>query len=159
MHSFTDAENRKWRICINVAALKKCRNLLEEDLMALVDDGFESLNAFLNNPIRLVDVIYVLCQDQAEKASVSDEDFGRAMAGGAIKDAATAFVEELADFFPDPRVGAGLKKLMRAGELMATRLMEHAQKELDELDPEAEARKLIKRLPSVQASSVSTPTP
>ena len=48
-------------------------------------------------------MLYVLCKPEADERNVSDEDFGRAMAGDAIEQATTTLLEELVDFFPKGR--------------------------------------------------------
>ena len=73
----------------------------------------------------------------------SDEDFGRAMAGDSIEHARNAFLEEYADFFPDPRVRAGLRKVMAASAKVRDRMMSLMESRLDAIDPDSEAEKLI----------------
>jgi hypothetical protein len=143
MHSFVDNSRRTWEIAINVAAVKRIRGLLGIDLYALVDDGFKSLSKLVSDPVTLADVLYCLCKDQADKQSISDEDFGRALAGDAITQAADAFVEELIDFFPDARARASLRKAIEAGKTVRDKVLSHAEKILDSIDPETEARKWI----------------
>ena len=103
MHTFTDNADRTWTVAINVAAIKRVRGLVQVDLYKLIDDGFKPLAELIADPVRLADVLYCLCKDEADARQVSDEDFGRALAGDAITLAADAFVEELIDFFPDAR--------------------------------------------------------
>ena len=143
MHSFVDNSRRTWEVAINVAAVKRIRGLLGIDLYALVDDGFKSLSKLVSDPVTLADVLYCLCKDQADKQSISDEDFGRALAGDAITQAADAFVEELIDFFPDARARASLRKAIEAGKTVRDKFLSHAEKILDSIDPETEARKWI----------------
>ena len=143
MHSFVDNSRRTWEVAINVAAVKRIRGLLGIDLYALVDDGFKSLSKLVSDPVTLADVLYCLCKDQADKQSISDEDFGRALAGDAITQAADAFVEELIDFFPDARARASLRKAIEAGKTVRDKVLSHAEKILDSIDPETEARKWI----------------
>jgi len=143
MHSFIDNSRRTWEIAINVAAVKRIRGLLGIDLYALVDDGFKSLAKLVSDPVSLADVLYCLCKDQAEKQSISDEDFGRALAGDAITQAADAFVEELIDFFPDARARASLRKAIEAGKTVRDKVLSHAERILDSIDPETEAKKWI----------------
>ncbi len=80
-------------------------------LYQVVDDGLQALGKLVSDPVRLADVLYCLVKDEADARQVSDEDFGRALAGDAITAAAEAFVEELIDFFPDARVRAGLRQV------------------------------------------------
>ena len=143
MHSFVDNSSRSWGIAINVAAVKRIRGLLGIDLYALVDDGFKSLSKLVSDPVTLADVLYCLCKDQADKQSISDEDFGRALAGDAITQAADAFVEELIDFFPDARARASLRKAIEAGKTVRDKVLSHAETILDSIDPETEAKKWI----------------
>ena len=157
MHSFVDNSRRTWEVAINVAAVKRIRGLLGIDLYALVDDGFKSLSKLVSDPVSLADVLYCLCKDQAEKQSISDEDFGRALAGDAITQAADAFVEELIDFFPDSRARASLRKAIEAGKTVRDKVLSHAETILDSIDPETEAKKWISSSGTWPESSGSTP--
>jgi hypothetical protein len=157
MKIFTDNAGRTWTIAIHVTAVKRCRALLSVDLYGLVDEGFVGFSKLLSDPIALVDVVYVLCKDEADKLGISDEDFGRSMAGDAIERASVAFVEELTDFFPDPRVRTGLKKAIAAGRKMTDLMMEEMTTRLDGIDPEAEAKKLIGSSGNSRESSGSIP--
>jgi hypothetical protein len=143
MHSFVDNEKRTWEISINVTAVKRIRGLMGVDLYALVDDGFKSLSKLVSDPVTLADVLYCLCKDQAEKQSITDEEFGRALAGDAITLAADAFVEELIDFFPDVRARASLRKAIEAGKAVRDKVLNHAEKLLESINPETEAQKWI----------------
>jgi hypothetical protein len=156
MHSFVDNSRRTWEVAINVAAVKRIRGLLGIDLYALVDDGFKSLSKLVSDPVTLADVLYCLCKDQAEKQSISDEDFGRALAGDAITQAADAFVEELIDFFPDARARASLRKAIEAGKTVRDKVLSHAEKILESIDPETEAKKWISSSGTWPESSVVT---
>jgi hypothetical protein len=143
MHSFVDNSQRTWEVAINVAAVKRIRGLLGIDLYSLVEDGFKSLSKLVSDPVTLADVLYCLCKDQADKQSITDEDFGRALAGDAITLAADAFVEELIDFFPDARARTSLRKAIEAGKTVRDKVLSHAEKILDSIDLETEAKKWI----------------
>lgn len=159
MHVFRDNAGRSWPVAINVAAVRSCRGLLGLDLYGLVDDQFAGLGALLGDPCRLVDVLYVLCRDEAARLGVSDEDFGRAMAGDALEHAADAFLAELADFFPNPRVRAGLRQVVEKGRRVRDLMLDHAESLLAGLDPDSEARRLIASSGGSRGSSASTPAP
>jgi len=156
MHSFVDNANRTWELTINVAIVKRVRALVDVDLYGLVDEGFKSLSALIADPVQLADVLFCLCKEEAEKANVTDEDFGRALAGDAITRAADAFVEELIDFFPDARARAGLRKAIDAGRKVRDKVLTHAETLLESIDPEVEAKKWIDSSGNSPASSPST---
>jgi len=159
MHTFADNAGRTWTVAINVAAVKRVRALLKLDLYTLLDDGFRPLAALVSDPVRLADVLFCLCKDEAEKVKVTDEDFGRALAGDSITLAAEALVEELTSFFPDARMRAGLKTALGKGRIVRDRLLDHATLLVDRIDPEAEAKRLIDSFGSSPASSALTPAP
>ena len=156
MHSFVDNSRRTWEVAINVTAVKRIRGLLGIDLYALVDDGFKSLSKLVSDPVTLADVLYCLCKDQADRQSITDEDFGRALSGDVITQAADAFVEELIDFFPDARARASLRKAIEAGKAVRDKVISHAEKILDSINPETEAQKWINSSGTWPASSEST---
>lgn len=158
MKVFTDNAGRAWTIAVHVAAVKRVRGLLGLDLYSLVDDRFEGLGKLLSDPVGLVDVLYVLCKDEADRLGVTDEDFGRAMAGDAIEHASSAFLEEFTDFFPDPRVRAGVRKVIEAGRATQAAILRLAEGRIAEIDPEAVARALIDSSGISPGSLASTPT-
>lgn len=157
MTSFVDSNNRTWVIQIHVAAVKRLRALVNVDLYALLEDGTSSLGRLLGDPVQLCDVLYVLCKDQADAAGISDEDFGRGMRGDAIERASKAFVEEFCDFFQNPRVREAINRLMDRSREIQNVMLTRAMAELDAIDVEAEASKLIDALTNAPESSESTP--
>ena len=159
MRTFNDNAGRTWTIAINVAAIKRVRGLLNVDLYKLVDDGFKPLGALVGDPVMLADVLYCLCKDEADAKKVSDEDFGRALAGDAITLAADAFVEELIDFFPDARTRASLTKVLSAGRKVRDKLLIHAETVIETFDADKAASKLIASFGNSPASSASTLAP
>ena len=121
MHGFRDCHGRQWSIRVDVGAVKRVRSALGVDLMQVAerktaDGGREPgvLERLASDPVLLVDVIYVLCRDQAQSAGVTDEQFGAAMAGDALEGAVTAMLGAIVDFFPNPRERAALKRLLEA---------------------------------------------
>ena len=98
MKTFTDNAGRNWNIAIHVDAIRRVRAALDVNLTEVVNGHI--LERLVNDPILLVDILYVLCREQADAAGVSDAEFGRGLAGEAIDAAVAAFLDELASFFP-----------------------------------------------------------
>ena len=169
MKTFTDNAARAWTIQVNVDALKRVKSLLDVDLMEAVDGKL--LQRMLDEPILLCDIIYALCKPQADAAGVSDEDFGRAMAGDAIDNATQALLEELVDFFPQRRralLTKVLDKLKKLDSLALATVTDRIEKiDLDKVMSNAVAQldndlsALLAGKPSGPApgSSASTPAP
>jgi hypothetical protein len=103
MKTFTDNAGRTWTIVLTVNEVKRVKALLPgADLMAGVADG-TLLERIGNDFVFMCDVVYAVVKPQADALKVTDEDFGRAMAGDCLEKAATALVEELVDFFPEAK--------------------------------------------------------
>lgn len=106
MKTFTDNAGRTWTIIVNVDAVKRVRSLLQVDLLEIIEGKL--IERLIRDPVLLCDVIYAVCRPEAEAKGVTDEDFGRAMAGDAIEHATKALLDELVDFSPSPRDRANL---------------------------------------------------
>ena len=157
MRVFKDGEGRPWVVAVNVTAIKRVRAHLEIDLYALLDGDYAGLDRLLKHPVDLVNVVYVLCMDEAGKRGVSDEDFGRAMYGDAILSATDAFTGELADFFPDPRRREALRKVLAKAGLVTDRILERLDETIEAIDPDRLANDLIVSSGSAPESSDLTP--
>jgi hypothetical protein len=101
MKTFHDSTGRSWTVALNVGVLKRVRSLCDVDLMAAVEGKL--VERLVSDPVLLCDVLYAVCQEEAEAKNVSDEEFGRLLAGDVIDAATTALLEELVDFFPKRR--------------------------------------------------------
>ena len=101
MKNFVDAAGRVWVVDVNVATIKRVRALAGVNLLEVVEgDLIERLSG---DPILLADVLYAVCQPQATRENVSDEQFGEGLAGDVISLATTAMLDSLVAFFPEPR--------------------------------------------------------
>ena len=90
--------------------------------------------------VLVADVIYCVCKPEADAKDVSDEDFGRAMAGDAIDHATTALLEELVDFFPQARRDLLRKALAKLDKLQSLAFRAVSERlESPELDRRLEA--------------------
>jgi hypothetical protein len=157
MHTFRDNAGNVWSLSITVAAVKRVRGLIGVDLFALVENGFEKLGKLVSDPVDLADVLYCLLKEECDPRRMSDEDFGRGLAGDVIGLAADAFVDELIDFFPDARARANLTKLIETGRKVKDRLLARAETLIETIDPDSEASRLIGSSGNSPASSDSTP--
>ncbi len=121
MKTFTDNIDRSWDVAINVAAVKRVRDLVRVDLLEIVEGSL--IEKLIRDPILLCDIVYAVCKPQADEREVGDEDFGRAMAGDAIEHATTALLEDLVSFCPSPRDRKNLGRVLEA----TTRVMDRAR--------------------------------
>ena len=153
MKTFKDNVGRTWNLQINIDAIKRVRSLLDVNLLDAVDGKL--LERLCSDPVLLCDVLYALVKPEADSKNVTDEGFGRGMAGDAIEHATTALLEELTDFFPQARRRI-LKKALGKLKTFEERAIAVADKRLD--DPELD-REIEAILNGIGASSGSSPDP
>jgi hypothetical protein len=149
MHTFKDNEGRPWTVAINIATAKRVKAVTGINLYDAVGNGLKSLADLLRDPLTLVDVIYLCCEEQAEAKHVTDVDFGRALAGDVIESAIDAFLQALIDFFPDARTRATLTTLIKKARTLQDRMFAQAQTAVENLDIDS----ALLNLKSVSGSS------
>ena len=160
MKTFKDNADRTWTVTVNVDSIKRVRSLLNIDLMEAVEGKL--IEQLIGDPVLLCDVIYCVCKEDADAKGITDEEFGRAMAGDAIELATTALLEELVDFFPQGKRQLLRKALAKLETLQETMLAVVSERlDSPELDAQllAELRKLGDSSGDSPASSESTPVP
>jgi len=116
MKEFKDEEGRPWQLKVNVASIKRVRDLTGIDLLEAVEG--ETMQRLVQNPVDLCNVMFALVKPQADEKNVTDEKFGEGMAGEAIDRAVVAFLEELTDFFPEPRRSLLKKAVQKINQMM-----------------------------------------
>lgn len=160
MNSFTDNRGRKWEVAVTVAVVKRVKATLNVDLLSVVE-GKDLLLRLQSDPLLLCDVLFVVVKQQADAAGISDEDFGAALAGDAIADAAAALLDALVNFFPSPKrtiLESQLKKL----RTFEAAILQQVQAKLDspELDATLKAaisKALDRPLPTFGESPTKPP--
>ncbi len=160
MKIFNDTKGDGWQVEINTTVVKRVKTLLDINLLSLADDNFALLDRLSTDLILLVDVLYVVCCDQAKEREISDEEFGRRMAGDEIIAARDALIEELINFFPDARRRAMMKTVTGKARALTETILNKGQAaitEVESLDTEAVASALMSSFGSLPESLESTP--
>lgn len=164
MKVFKDNAGRTWTISVNVAAIKRVSSLVGVNLLDAA--GGKLIQSLISDPVKLVDVLYALCQPEAVRLGVTDEQFGEAMAGDAIDLATTAMLEDLADFFPQARDRDRAKRVLRLINQMTAKTQDALDLKLTQTEPQIEKlmAEALASEPSPSATSLpgspaSSPTP
>src|SRR5690606_34037842 len=158
MKTFNDNAGRTWTVAINVDAIKRVKSLLSINLLEAVEGKL--IEQLVSDPVMLCDVLYVLCKPEADARQVTDEDFGRAMAGDAIDLGTTCLLEELVDFFPLAKRQVLAKALAKL-KAFQTKAVETASKRLDDpkLDRQLEQIRSGDGLPALTPGDSSGNSP
>jgi hypothetical protein len=133
MKTFQDNAGRTWTLSVNIATVRRVRDILGVDLLD-IDEG-DLFTKLADNPILLGDILFVLIKPEAEKLGISDEDFGYAMGGDAFEAASDALMVDLIDFFPTPKRNL-LKKVLQKAKVYQDKLGKQADAQIEagELD-------------------------
>ena len=164
MRQFTDTKERVWEVELNVRQMKRVRDVLGIDLVNVIQAGrdgavaTDTLDRVANDPILLVDILWVLCEGQAKAAGVTDDDFGSSLAGDSIADATRAFLDELVDFFPGAR-RLFLKKAVDLARKYETENAEILEKALNSPEFEERLKTSLQPPAASRESAESTPAP
>ena len=159
MHSFTDNKGRRWEIALNVRQMKRIRAMLGLDLVNVItlDSGgkvkVDMVDRIASDPVLLVDVLWILCEEAAKPAGVTDDDFGSSLAGDSIERATEAFLDELVDFFPGAR-RLFLQKAVALARKYGKELTGVLERTLEDPELERRIRESMNSSPSSPASSV-----
>lgn len=149
MKLFKDNAGRDWSVSVNVATLKRVRDLLNVDLLDMAT--LEKLSA---DPVLLVDVLYVICRDEAKAGDVTDEQFGVGLAGDSLDAATTAMMEELVSFFP-PRRRAILRKIIDRMRGLESKQLDLIEQRIDGGELDRIVEESLARLNSGKTSTSS----
>lgn len=100
MHKFLDRHDppREWRIALNYRLLERIKEDLGIDLLDIHNPS--ALGRLSFDLRQFVDLLYFVCEAQAQQLGVSDEEFGVGLAGDVFDQAFDAFQAEYTDFFP-----------------------------------------------------------
>jgi hypothetical protein len=143
MRTFKDNAGRTWTVTVNVDAVKRVRSLLDVNLLEVVDGKL--IERLAADPVLLCDVLYALVKPDADAKQVTDQDFGRGMAGDAIDLATTALLEELVDFFPQGKRRLLQKALAKLKDWEA-KALGVAERKLDSPELEAQFENALKSI-------------
>ena len=108
MPAFTDKRGDEWTVALDINVLRRVRNTLDVNLCDRIvlgrggDDDEPLLERLRDDPVLLVDLLYVLCRPQCEDRGISDEGFAAIFHGPSIEAATRALLEALDDFFQSP---------------------------------------------------------
>jgi len=124
MPQFTDSQGDGWSLAITIGTAKRAKEHLAVDLLQPLEGSPPLLTRLSTDLIFLCDLLFAICQPQAEQRQLTDVQFAERLAGEALQGAHEALMEGLVDFFRQlrrPDVVAAIDKqrevIRRAVEL------------------------------------------
>lgn len=155
MKEFKDSNGKSWKIELNIAAVKRVRDLLSLNLLEPESGEPPLLTRLGSDIILLCDVIFVLVKPQADADQIDSEAFGALLGGAVILAAQEAFYQELIDFFRMSGRPDRIRMIEKQTALVRASIAA-AEKKIEAIDTAAICSGLFTNLP---ASAESSPTP
>ncbi len=109
MKSFRDNVGRTWDVEITTWSVKQVASRTGFQIGSLLNDHMAGFTELASDPVKFVDVMFVLCGEQAAKVGITEEQFFRGLTGDALEAAYEAFRGAFADFSP-----SHLRKILNA---------------------------------------------
>lgn len=137
MATFEDKQGRTWRVELDAMTIEDIRDTCEIDLVDLKSDPILQLR---NNPRKLVDSIYMLCEDRAKELEIDQRSFAKAMPSPPDP-MIEAMKEAIVNFFPSGRASF-VREVFSKSEAMAEKNDRLGLARMEEIlaDPEIEER-------------------
>ncbi len=76
MATFTDKQNRQWRVELDAPTIEE---ILQKHQVNLVNLEADPLIKLRNDPMTLVSVVYMICQEQIETLGLTPRDFAKSL--------------------------------------------------------------------------------
>ena len=130
MQTFTDINGRKWTVSITVGTAKRVKAMLGIDMI----NDMESFLKQIQDIMTRFDVLYVVCQEQADKYGITDEQFACGFAGPVIGEAYHALINAYIAFIPDPEAAARLRVLANKVKVVAEKQIAMIDKKMPQIE-------------------------
>lgn len=153
---FTDTSGRTWNIHITVPLVSQVHRETGVLLTGLFANNLELLGQISTDLEKLVQVLWVVCERQAELRGVGPEQFAESLGGDAIGDAQEALVRATADFFTSPEQRAAANAMLDKINETASKYTKATESKIQTLDANQLAENCLNFAMSGQASREST---
>lgn len=97
MARFTDNAGSEWCINLDAPLIAAVRKECQVNLTDLDGKAYEEL---AGDPVKLVEVLWHLVEEEAKQRGVSYKQFATSLTGDVLEQAADAMLEAITDFFP-----------------------------------------------------------
>jgi uncharacterized protein YuzB (UPF0349 family) len=145
MKPFQTSDGAKYEIAVNVATVKRVRDLTGINLLGLVGDQ-KAVSELFEDDVKFCEVLCAVVRPQLEAAGKSDDDFFAAINGDVIETAAEALLAEIVNFFQEPRrslLRKAMEKYQTAYRKVRAEGAAAAEKAMETIDFETSLRQTL----------------
>jgi hypothetical protein len=107
---FTDSKGTQWDLTLNVGLIEDIKEHTGVDLDSVLDKPEEISSFLFSHPKKLVEVFYVICEEQIKEQQLDAKQFGKRFDRDTIDKAVDAFLEAILSFYPRASAGRALRR-------------------------------------------------
>lgn len=101
-----------WDVELTVGVIEDIKSKADFDLDIITNDPEKLGMALLTNPRKLVEIAYVICEEQIKFRQIDAADFGRLFNRAAIDGFGNALIEAIVDFYPRSSAGRAIREAL-----------------------------------------------
>jgi hypothetical protein len=137
MATFKTLDGKQWLVEMNYLTVKRVRDLCGVNVLDICNLDKETLSGWVADDLKVLEVICAIVRPQLAALDMADEEFFAACDGGVLKEAVERLVDQVSDFFQEPRRGlvkkviAKLRETERKMEMAAERAIDTALESCD----------------------------
>jgi hypothetical protein len=158
-NTFQTLNGTRLHVEVTMLTVKRVRDLCAVDVLDIFGAN-DQLGGYLGDNVRLMEVICAVVRPQLHDLGWSDDEFFAQLNGDTLARAADCLLDEVADFFREPRKGLvkmALTKARAATQVIEAQQMAAAEKALAALDSAMEPATTTSSASDSPASSASSP--
>jgi len=130
MAKFKTLDGKEWVIDVTYLTVKRVRDLCGVNVLDICNLDKESLSGWVADDLKVLEVVCAVVRPQLAAIDMADDEFFAACDGQVLKDAVERLMDEVSDFFQEPRKGLVKKVIKKLRE--TSRSMEvQAEKAID----------------------------
>lgn len=159
MATFKDKQGTDWLIELDPFLVGDVHKHTGVSLYEAFDDNAALLAQLGKDSPLLATVLYWLCKEQIDELKLSQREFGKRLVGDPLEAGLMALLEELADFFPDSRRRAAIRRMIEAASKVNEQLLAELTTTLGSMNTDALAASAVASIKRSAASSRSAGQP
>lgn len=114
MPKFTDSKGTEWVVTLTVGMIEAIRDDADVNLDSIMTKPEALAETIFAAPKRIVQILWVVCREQAEKLGMDGRAFGFRFDRDTLDRAGEAFLEALVLFYPRSSAGRAIRDQLPA---------------------------------------------
>jgi hypothetical protein len=116
MAKFKTLDGKEWVIDVTYLTVKRVRDLCGVNVLDICNLDKESLSGWVADDLKVLEVVCAVVRPQLAAIDMADDEFFAACDGQVLKEAVERLVDQVSDFFQEPRKGLVKKVIAKLRE-------------------------------------------